>query len=104
MVRGTTPIYTFTLPFDTRLIEKGYVSFEQEDMHGKEVKLHKEFLECQCNENTVSVRLTQEETLSFKNGFLVSIQLKVKMNENAEVLASDPILELVEKALHEEVI
>lgn len=104
MIRGTTPTHTFTLPFDTRLVEKGYVSYKQVDRCGTKVELHKEFSMCQCNENTVTVQLTQEETLTFKAGCMVEIQLKVKMRENAEVLASDPIVETVEKILHKEVI
>lgn len=99
MIRGTTPTLEFTLPFDTSLLAEAYVTFAQ----NKEVILDKKLSECQCVENTLIVKLTQEETLKLKCDCLVEMQIRAKdLNENA--IASDIMVESPNRILKEGVI
>ena len=83
-MRGTTPTHTFTLPFDTGGIQALKVTYARDG----EIVLTKEKANCVLEGDTVSVRLTQEETLLFDNRQLVQIQLRVLL-ENGDALCSD---------------
>ena len=80
MRRGTTPTLKFSLfnkdgtIFDTSLVEDIRVTFAQKDVP----IIEKAIEDCEIVENTVSVTLTQEETLLFDYHTWVEIQLKVK--------------------------
>jgi hypothetical protein len=84
LIRGTTPTHTFELPFETNLVKEVRVSYSQED---SEV-LTKTETSCALEGNTVSVKLTQEETLAFKSRRSLDVQLKVFTTSN-DVLATD---------------
>ena len=73
MIKGTTPTHTFSLPFGTEMIKKIEVVYAQNDA----VKLTKESEDCAFDGNTVSVKLTQEDTLVFDEGVCVEIQVRV---------------------------
>ena len=62
MIRGTTPTLEFTLPFDTSLIAEIYVTMTQ---NGKTV-LEKTLSDCNCSGTSVSLTLTQEDTLKLQ--------------------------------------
>lgn len=62
MYRGSTPTLTFTLPFSTVDIDNAYVTFAQ---YGT-VKIDKPLTACGCDGNKLTVKLTQEETLSLR--------------------------------------
>lgn len=72
MYRGTTPTYTLTLPetVDLTMASEVHVSFSD---NNKEI-LRKTGNDLEITAHSVSVYLTQEETLSFPNGN-VQIQL-----------------------------
>lgn len=74
MYRGTTPVFTFTLPFDCERITVLNLCFAQQG----EVVLEKDLAACKVEGNTLQVGLTEEETLLFddKKG-MVEIQLRV---------------------------
>lgn len=72
MIRGTTPTHDFDVPFDTNTIDELEIAYSQ----GKDVVLIKTKDECELNGNNISVQLTQDETLRFKEGF-TTIQLRV---------------------------
>ena len=74
MIRGTTPELTFNLPFDTSIIKSLYITFADRDNN---ILLEKTATDCEIREKAVKVKLTQEETLSFKGRQSVSIQLRV---------------------------
>lgn len=59
MIRGTTPTLEFTLPFDTSLIAEMYVTIAQ----GEKTVLEKTLSDCNCSGTSVSLALTQEDTL-----------------------------------------
>lgn len=98
MKQGTTPTHIFELPFETSLIAKVRVLYRQD---GK-VKLRKEHEECSLNGNTISIRLTQEETLMFDCTSPVEIQLRV-ITLGGDSLVSDKRLVSNEECFEREV-
>lgn len=94
MFRGTTPTFTFTLPFECNQITALSVCFAQK----KEVVLEKELGNCSVKDKTVSVTLTEEKTLLFQHEKgAVEIQLRVGCGDAR--LASNIILVSVERIL-----
>lgn len=73
MVRGTTPTHVFTLPFGVENVEKVRILYAQSG----EVKVKKTEADCTMEGNTVTVRLTQEDTFALDSGTFVDIQLRV---------------------------
>lgn len=100
MIRGTTPIHTFELPFDTSFISAGKVIYWQD---GAPV-LEKEINECALENQTITIKLTQEETFSFdcKKGY-VYIQIRL-LTVEGDVLASDEMRVEVKRCLDNEVL
>lgn len=98
MIRGTTPKHTFTIPFDTSTITDVRITYGQEDT----VLFTKKMADCVLEGKTISVTLTQEETLKFDASKLAQIQLKVKTN-NGDVLSTDILVVYVGKCLDTEV-
>lgn len=99
MIRGTTPTLNFTLPFDTREIEKAFVTICQ---NGK-IAIDKSIEQCSYSGNTLTTTLTQEETLSLECGKYVSIQVRVK-TKTGTALASNIITAPCDSILKEGVI
>ena len=98
MYRGSTPTLTFTLPFSTADIDNAYVTFAQ---YGT-VKIDKPLTVCGCDGNNLTVKLTQEETLSLRCECSVEMQVSVRIGEN--VMRSQIITTTVERILKETVI
>ncbi|MBP3647191.1 MAG: hypothetical protein J6K55_12300 [Clostridia bacterium] len=86
MIRGTTPTLVFTLPFEAQQLEEAYISFAQ---NGK-VVLEKTLSDCTSHQNTLTVRLTQEETLKLKTDVNTEIQIRARTIAE-EAVASDII-------------
>ena len=86
MIRGTTPILEFTLPFDTDLLEEAYVTISQRGA----VVIEKSIDECTLKRDMLSVRLSQEETLELiaQRNLRAEIQLRV-LTRDGEALASN---------------
>ena len=97
MKRGTTPTHTFTLPFDVSVIEKARVLYSQ----GEELKLTK--TDCVLDGNTLTVKLTQEDTFKLDCGKFVDIQLRV-LTPGGDALNSDIIRVAVDRCLENEVL
>lgn len=99
MIRGTTPIHTFEIPFDVSLISDVRIIYYQD---GAQV-LWRDAAECELEGKTITIRLTQEETFQFdcKKGY-VYIQLRIR-TIGGEVLASDEIRVEVKRCLDNEV-
>ncbi len=98
MRKGTTPTFTFELPFSTDLLTKARVIFEKGD-----TQLPKELNTASFDGNTIKVRLTQEETFLFPCNSQIKVQLRV-LTKNGEALASDPFIIFVEECLDNEVL
>ena len=62
MIRGTTPTLEFIFPFNTSHLANAHVTLCQNNV----VMIDKTLEECQCGENKLSVKLTQEETLKLQ--------------------------------------
>lgn len=86
MIRGTTPVLEFTLPFDTDLLEEAYVTISQRGA----VVIEKSIDECTLKRDMLSVRLSQEETLELiaQRNLRTEIQLRV-LTRDGEALASN---------------
>lgn len=81
MYKGTTPTFTFTLKFEASTIDKLNIAMAQNG----EVKISKSKADCTISGNTISVTLTEAETLALEEGTL-SIQLRIGIG--SERLAS----------------
>lgn len=86
MRRGTTPTHTFQLPVDAATLEEVKIIYAQS---GKEV-LSKTKKHCSLNGTSVSVTLTQEETLKFSTCSPCEIQVRT-LTQDGEAKASDII-------------
>ena len=100
MIRGSTPTHEFTVPFETKSIEKLEISYAQNDI----VLFTKHKEDCILDGYTVTLSLTQEETLLFDaEKRYVQIQMRVKTG-GEEVSISEIITVEIKKALFDEVI
>ena len=98
MIRGTTPTFIFNLPFDVSNIKSAYITIKS---RGTEVE--KAVTDCSLNGTTITVKLTQEETLALPESQIAGVQLRVLTNDN-DALASDVFPIKVEEILKEGVI
>lgn len=99
MIRGTTPVHTFTIPFDTGNVESAKVIYTQ----GDEQILCKKTTECSMSGNTISVMLTQEETFLFDCSKHCKVQLRV-LTKDGVALASHIVTVNVHTCLDDEVL
>lgn len=99
MIRGTTPTHIFTLPFDTDTVADLRVSYAQ---NCGEI-LVKNLDDVTLSGNTISVTLTQEDTLKFDHNKRAMAQIKVKTHAG-DVMSSDVITVVVERSLNDEVL
>lgn len=99
MIRGTTPTHTFRLSIETSTISQLRITYVQ---LGKTV-LEKIEEDARLGEKSISVTLTQEESMGFRAGTDVEIQLKV-LTTVGTVLASPVISLSVGKILNTEVL
>ena len=80
MYQGTTPEFSFTLPFNVDEIESLLITFRQFD----EVL---DFTEndVEVADNIIFIKLTQEQTSKFDSHFKCKIQIRVKLQDNSVV-------------------
>lgn len=94
MYRGTTPTFTFTLPFESSQITSLNLCFVQLG----EIVLEKALSDCRPNGNTLQFDLTEEETLRFDAGKgMVEMQLRVGCGDAR--MASNIMMVSVERIL-----
>lgn len=99
MTRGSTPTHVFTLPFGVETVKTVEITYAQNE----EVKLKKTDVDCALEGNTVSVKLTQEDTFKFDEKPLVEIQIRV-LTLGGDVIASDIMYATVKDCLSGEVL
>lgn len=99
MIRGTTPIHTFTLPLETSLIKDLRVIYAQNDV----VIVTKMMEDCLLEGSTITLELSQEDSLSFSDRVPVQIQLRV-LTTSGHSLTSYIQTVPVEKCLSDEVL
>lgn len=98
-VQGTTPTHTFRLSINTDSIAQVRISYAQED----KIVVEKTESDCKMGEKSISVTLTQQETMKLNPKRFVEVQLKI-MTDIGTVLAS-PVQKLtVEKILNTKVL
>lgn len=102
MIRGTTPILLFKLPFPTSLVKSAEITIKYVDGL-KKVLILKTLEECETDETSIGARLTQEETLQFPAPASVMVQLRVLTTEDV-AMATVPCMVSVKKLLAEGVI
>ena len=94
MYRGTTPTFTFTLPFDCGQISRLNLCFAQQG----QIVLEKDLSACTVEGNTLGVTLEEEETLLFQaQKGMVEMQLRIGCGEAR--LASKVMLVSIEDIL-----
>lgn len=98
MRKGTTPSLTFKLPFEVAMLANAKITLCQED-----VQLEKKLCDCETTEDSLTVKLTQEETFMFDCNSIVKAQLRV-VTVSGDALASDIFKILVSQCLDDEVI
>lgn len=97
MIRGSTPTHTFNCKLDADLFHKVRVLYSQDDV----LVLKKEDEDCAINGQTVTVKLTQEDTLAFHAGW-VEVQLRV-LTPTGDSIPSDIYKVHVDRLLEDEV-
>lgn len=96
---GSTPKHTFTLPFETDLIQELKITYSQ----NKKIILEKHLADCEVDKNSVSYKLTQEETFLFTDNVNVELQVRV-LTTTGDVLASNIRIVTAERCLDGEVL
>ena len=99
MRKGTTPIIEFTLPFSTELVAKAKLIIKYKD----DAKLTKYASADDFNGNTISIKLTQEETFLFDCNSYVKMLLRV-LTKEGDSLVSDVYKVFVEECFDNEVL
>lgn len=86
MIRGTTPTLEFALPFEVDLIAEAYVTISQ----NQSVVIDKSLSELTCAGKTLTVKLSQEDTLKLHQSEFktAEVQIRVRM-KSGDALASD---------------
>ena len=101
MRRGTTPTHTFgwNEPISVSDIKIVKVTYAQ----GGKVILEKRTKDCTLTEGKISVRLTQEETMLFKDNEKVKIQGRIVTNDKSSYV-SDVLVCYAKELLDDEVL
>lgn len=98
MIKGTTPTYTYTLPFTVGTLANYQMLFGQNGV--SVVEKSKE--QCTVTETDISGTLTQEDTYLFNEKYPLEVQLRVKTIDG-DVLATELHKEPVDICLSDEV-
>ena len=89
MRRGTTPTLTFTLPVDSSIIERLFITFSQK----RGIMLEKNIDDCEFIDGALQVTLSQKETLSFNVG-AIDIQIRLKTNDGSAMASNIVVAEI----------
>lgn len=99
MIRGTTPTHIFEIPFDSKIIKELKISYAQHNI----IIVEKNIEDCVLDGNSISVKLTQRDTLNFSHKRPVEIQIKV-LTVSDTVMATTISEVPVGRVLNEEVL
>ena len=99
IIRGTTPKHDFGLPYPIELIKDIRLAYVQ----NKKVVFVKQKNECTRQDGTLSIVLTQEETLSFAPNKIVGIEIRIKLYDGQVVRNEEPVCLRVVNTYDEEV-
>jgi hypothetical protein len=99
MIRGTTPTHIFTLPFDVSVVGEVEVTYSQNDA----MVLQKKTEDCVLEKNTISLKLSQEDTFKFDGKRHVVVQVRI-LTVDDNVMASQIEMIPIGECLSDEVI
>ena len=96
---GTTPEFTYKLPFETNFIKSAEITFAQ----GGNIVVRKTTEDCKFETDTISISLTQEESFLFKCHEFCEIQLRV-LTQSGDVLKTLPESIIVTECYSKEIL
>ena len=99
MIRGTTPTHIFEIPIDSSLLKQVQITYAQ----GSANLLVKTIEDCVLDGNSISVTLSQEETLMFSHKKDVEVQIRV-LTKDGTAMATTVRQVDVGRVLNEEVL
>lgn len=99
MIKGTTPTHTFSIPFGVENVDEVKVIY----MQGDRQVMCKTTADCNMMGNTISVKLTQEDTFLFDSDRHCKIQIRV-LTKDGTALASHVYTVDVRECLDDEVL
>lgn len=100
IVTGATPKHTFKINADLRDAEEIWITYKQ----GRHIRLNKSLSDgIEVTENSISVNLSQEDTLLFSQEQDVKIQIRARLS-GGEAIASTIIHTTASECLRPEVI
>jgi hypothetical protein len=99
IAKGCTCKNVFTMPYEKSDVEVLFITYQQ---NGTTV-FEKQISDCEISDGTVSVTLTQEDTLQLDEKSIVKIQIRVKLKSGA-VTKSKIIETYTDQLLKNEVI
>ena len=97
--RGSTPTHIFNTNIDLENIKTLFITYNQK----KKKILEKTLDDCTIEDKTISVRLSQEDTLAFDDKNDVEIQIRIKFLSD-DAIASNIVTVDVNRVLKEGVI
>ena len=77
MIRGTTPLLHFSLPFSVSNLSVLYITAKQSNI----VVFEKSLDDCIVHDPRVTVKLTQEETLRLQPNKKIILQVRAKTHD-----------------------
>lgn len=95
MYRGTTPTFTFDLPIEADTITAASVVFRQ----AGSVDIEKSLADCAADGQTLTVSLTEEETLSLRSGTVTPLEIQLRIGVGDVRMASQIFTVPVERIL-----
>lgn len=95
MYRGTTPTFNFKLPIEADTITAASVTFRQ----AGSVNIEKTLDDCTISEDTLTVSLTEEETLSLRSGTVCPLEIQLRVGVGEARMASQIFTVPVERIL-----
>ena len=99
MRQGTTPTHIFTLSVNPSTLKTVLITYAQD---GK-IIVEKTLDDCEVSGNTISVTLTQTDTLAIRATGYVQVQVRA-ITEDGEALTSNIMRAVMEPALNQEVL
>ncbi len=94
IMQGTTPVFSFTLPFESAQVESFFLTFRQ----GKETVIEKKLTDCETKDYELSVTLSQEDTFLLQSQTPVLMQVRMT-DKNGAAFASPVFTLRAERAL-----
>lgn len=95
MFRGTTPTFAFKLPFQASTLTAAVVSFRQPGG----VSIDRSLAGCTVSGDTLSVSLTEAETLSLRALTLYPVEIQLRVGVGEARMASQVFSVPVERIL-----